>query len=710
MTPADRRRAETAAERSLPFTLAILGTTLLFAYTNAAADPPTGPPPKAASVGEVTATAGRTERNVLETAGHVTVLERSDIETSGAKNVAELLRREPGVLVTNSTSTRGGYEVEVRGFQNGSGGGSSLLVLVDGRRINEPETSVTDWGLIPLDNIERVEIVRGPASALYGDNAVGGVVEITTRSGEGPPRATVTGRLGKYRTKEGSAWAGGSAGPVALSVFFDHFETGGYRDQSNFRSRDFQGRTDIQLGDSASLSLRGGYVTNDRPPPGPLNELELDADRQQVDPDSIGSDAIARRRFVDGTLTAQPAEGVTLSAQGYYTRRNDSTVAPSAAGLFSRGFETQALGLNGKAQFDWQGPGETKLRTIIGLDLLREDRKGADTFVSAFNPLFNSDSKRRSRKDSVGAYLQAELEVLSWLLLTAGYRHDRADYEINDVDRITLVKQAADPTHTLHTPRFGIVARATETTSVYASWARGFRLPNLGETGGVFANNPNIDPQRSKGIEVGVKHRSERLRANLALYRMDVRDEILLDSEVIQFGFFGLQTVNMDRVRHQGLEVSWSFDLFPALELHGGYTWDDTRIRRDSTTNLDGKRVPITPEHRGSLGVLARGPWGLEAGVDVQFVGRRYGVNDFGHRLDQLQDYRRWDVHLGWRPKLGEHVELGFTFDLLNASNRRYEETGGRPSFVAVGATAVPGFFPAPRRHYIGGVSVTVRR
>lgn len=701
-----RRCAETATgpwrphRRPAPWILLLW----LAAFPTARADDPPAVP-----VGEVSVTAGRTERAVLETAGNVTVLDREDIAASGAKNVAELLRRESGVYVANTTSTRSGYQVEARGFNNGSGGGSSLLVLVDGRRVNEPESSVADWGLLPLDNVERIEIVRGPASALYGDNAVGGVVEIVTRSGEGPPRGTWTGRLGKYRTKEGSLWAGGSAGPVALSVFADHFETGGYRDQSGFRSRDFQGRADVQLGDRASLSLRGGYVTNDRRPPGPLSEAESDVDRQQADPDSLGSDELVRRRFVDGTLEAQPLEGLSLTAQGYYTRRKDDTLAPSAVGAFSRAFETQALGLNGKAQLDGS-IFEIPVRTIFGVDLLREDRQGGDAFVSAFNPAFDSDMQRRSRKESLGVYLQNEIQVLPWLLLTAGYRHDRASYHIADVDRLVPGKQETDPTHALHTPRFGVVVQAREDTSLYASYAWGFRLPNLSETSGVFGGNPAIDPQRSRGVEIGVKHRSERVRANLALYRMDVRDEIVLDSDVIQFGSLGLLTVNMDRVRHQGIEGWWAIDVLSWLELHGGYTWDDTRIRRDGTTRLDGKRVPITPRHRANVGVLARGPWGLEAGVDVQMVGRRFGINDFGHDLDMLQAFRRWDVHLGWRPQLGEHVELGFRFDLLNAANREYAEWGGRPSFVPLGATPVAGFFPSPKRHYVGGVSVTVRR
>jgi len=262
-----RRRVDTASGPQLRSrTLGLLIPVLMLAGPALAADDGDDAPP-AHSVGEVTATATRASRGALETAGHVTVIDREAIEESGARNLPELLRREAGIYVTNTTTSRTGYAVEARGFNNGSGGGSSLLLRMDGRRVNEAETAVPAWELISLDQVERIEIVRGPASALYGDNAMGGVIEIVTRGGEGPPRATATGRLGKHRTKEGSLLAGASAGPLSLSVFADHFQSNGYRDQSDFRIDDFQGRADLALGERASLSLRGGYSSDDRQRP-----------------------------------------------------------------------------------------------------------------------------------------------------------------------------------------------------------------------------------------------------------------------------------------------------------------------------------------------------------------------------------------------------------------------------------------------------------
>jgi len=672
-------------------------------------------------VGKVSVTATRADRSLLETPGHVTVLDREAIEESGAPNLPELLRREAGLLVTNTTSSRRGYSVEPRGFENGSGGGSSLLVLVDGRRINEPSSSQPDWALLHLDDVERIEVVRGPASALYGDNAVGGVVNVITRSGEGPPRAIGTARFGRHVAREGSLWAGGSAGPVSITLFADRFRSDGYRDQSLFRVESYKGSLRSQLGERGSLALRGGWSTDDRDAPGPLTDAEIEDDRRQVDPDSLGNRSEVRSRFVDGVLELALAEGLHLELQGYYTRRSDRATSSSAAGDFTQDFTSEAIGVNSQVQLDRVLAGMA-YRLVAGVDVLREDRDGRDAFDDAFGSLFDSQTRRRTRRASVGAFVQNELEVLDGLILSAGLRHDRVDYRIREIDERFGGKTETEPTHSIWSPRFGALYRLTEATSAYVSWSRGFRFPNLTEASSVFTTASEIEPQRSQGWEIGAKHASERVRGNVSLYRMDVLDEIVANSDVVStfanafpppatVSFRGVQNANLDRVRHQGIETSWSVDVTGWLEVHGNYTFDHTRVRRDDFTDLDNNDVPITPRHRGLVGFLLDLPWAVELGMDMQFVGERHVTNDFGQDFERLDDYHRLDAHFAWRPRVGEHLEVTLFVDGRNLLRRKYAEVGGRPTFVQIAppAAVAPAFFPAPEREWTAGLSVTVR-
>jgi iron complex outermembrane receptor protein len=552
--------------------------------------------------------------------------------------------------------------------------------------------------------------VRGPASALYGDNAVGGVVNVVTRTGDGAPRATGTARFGRHRAREGSLWAGGSAGPVSITLFADRFRSDGYREQSLFRVESYKGSLRAQLGENGSLALRGGWSTDDRDVPGPLTEAEIDDDRRQVDPDSTGNRSEIRSRFVDGVVEYAPFDDVHLELQGYYTKRSDRGTDSSAAGDFIQDFSSEAIGVNTKLQIDRE-LGGLPYRVVFGVDLLREDRDGRDAFESAF---FDSRDRRRTTRKVLGAFLQHELEVLDGLILSAGVRHDRADYRIIAIDELGGGgKSVFEPTHSIWSPRFGLLYRWTETTSTYATWSRGFRFPNLAETSGVFVFNPEVEPQRSQGWELGVKHASGRARGHLSLYRMDVLDEIVADSDVVFFfpgPTLGVQTVNLDRVRHQGVETSLSLDVFAWLEVHGNYTYDHTRIRRDDVTDLDGRDVPITPRHRGLVGLLLRLPAAVEMGVDWQYVGERYATNDFGQDFEPIDDHHRLDAHFAWRPSLGEHAEAALFVDGRNLLRRKYAETGGRPTFVAVGAPADLAFFPAPEREWTAGFSITVKR
>ena len=271
--------------------------------------PPPPPAQPARSVGQVTATATRAERDVLDVAGNVTVIDRETIEKSGARDVPELLRRESGLFVTNDIGNPEGYRVEARGFNNGGGNGSALLVLVDGRRLNEADSSFVDWSLVHLDRVERIEIVRGPGNALYGDNAMGGVVQIFTQDGAGKPHATLSSRFGSYSEATGSLVAGASEGPFTGSFYADGYTSDGYRNHSNFDSHMLTGSLRWTPSDVASFELAGGYSADDRKRPGTLTQDQIDAlGRDAAQPFTNNFDAGART-LGPGSRAADSREG-----------------------------------------------------------------------------------------------------------------------------------------------------------------------------------------------------------------------------------------------------------------------------------------------------------------------------------------------------------------------------------------------------------------
>jgi iron complex outermembrane receptor protein len=667
-------------------------------------------------VGTVTVTATRAERDVLEVPGNVTVIDREAIEASGFDTVAQLLRREPGLFVTATSTSPDGFTVEARGFNDGGGEGSSLLVLVNGRRVNEPDSSVTDWAALRLDDVERIEIMRGPASALYGDNAIGGVVQILTRSGEGPVRGEVTGRAGSWDRYGGSFFGGGSQGPIAASLFVDGLTSDGYRDRSDYDAWSVEGTLRATLAERVVVGFDAGYGDDDRKRPGALSPDEIrDLGRRAAAP-GTEDDGLSRRRWhLDGLVDGVPAEGVAVELRPFYREREDDTLTTAPATADGLGFRSEgdnaarSAGLNAQVRIDRPAAGLAS-RLIAGVDLLREQfhsRSDNQSFDADGNVFFSLPGDAKTRREVYGIFVQEELDLTSALRLSAGVRFDyarmRGRDRLNDVD-FSLRER-------IWSPRAALTWRAAEPLAFYTSYSRGFRLPNIDEAFGFFGFNPGLDVQTSDAWEIGGKLRTGPVSANLTAYWMNVHDQIVFDHEIDDpdSGFPSPRNVNFDRVRHRGIESWLEWRPVRRVALWGTYTLNDSEIRRDPLTGLAGRTLPITPRNRGNLGLRATLP-GLPEWVELQavgnFVGSRYAINDLRNEFPKLPRYATLDLVLNLRPVIAGFVALDLTFAVRNVTNERYAEFGGERTF----SRGEFGFNPSPTRSYEGVLRVTVTR
>jgi outer membrane receptor protein involved in Fe transport len=657
-------------------------------------------------VGVVTAHATRGEREVLDVPGNVTVIDRDEIERSGARSLPELLRRQPGIFVTNTTTNPAGTIVDARGFNNGGGNGSSLLVLVDGRRANEPDTGSADWALLPLDMIESVEIVRGPASALYGDSAVGGILHIRTRPVPGPPRAALRGLYGRYDTGGGSLRAAGTLGELTGGLFVDGLQTDGYRDRSAFDRQDVKASVEGTLFDRVVIGTAGGWHHDDREFPGALSfEQIATLGRRAASPASTESRGEVDTWNWDGWVEASLAPEIELKLLPYYFHRDDFLRDTSQDfGPFEIENDKQQGGIDLQLRIDQPLLGLTN-RIIFGAAYLHDaiDRSSVGT------GLFPSDTRTEGTRNVAGGFVQEELWLRKDLLLATGVRYDSGSYDLHVTDRMNGVTESDAPDLHAWSPKGSLTWRFHPIASAYASWARGFRLPDfdedlpiLGFPPGSPPLLPDLSPQRSGAFEVGAKVDSEPVQANLSLYWMRVHDEMLFDP-------LNFQNFNVDRVRHRGIEASASYRVLPWLTLSAAYTFDDVKIVKDANPLFDGARMPITPKHRGTLGAFAALPLGLELvgadlGANANLVGKRILASDFQQQLSKLDAYYTLDLWIRLRPSLGEHVAPTLSFMVRNVTARRYE------GFGACGGGCPTAFVnPAPTRTYEVSLVVELR-
>lgn len=705
--------------------------------TAAAEDPPPDPDDTPIqSVGPVTVTATRAERDVLDVAAHVTVIDREDIEHSGVATVPDLLRRVTGVFVTNTTTNPAGFTLDTRGFNNGGGTGTNTLVLVDGRRVNEPDSNFPDWALMPLDEIESIEVVRGPTSAVWGDAAEGGVINIRTRPKEGPPRASLRGYGGTWSTGGGSLRAAASLGSFTGGLFLDGLVTDAYRDQSAYSAQSYRGSLEWNVRDRVLVGVRGGYHYDEREFPGTLTQLQIDMfGRRAANPDNAGDGSEVESGFVQGWLEAVLAEDVELSVRPSWSPRSDrATFSSLSFGEVFVDADKESAGVDVQLRVDRPLFGLAN-RLIVGGEYLHQT---VDRVSNSPSPLDFStpdpddllcsqpriDTFSHGERDIASGFLQDELQLTHSLLLAAGFRFDSAwlDVAAKNPDPDCGGGDSTEPDYRIWSPRASLTWRVRPDLSIYGAYSRGFRVPTLDESTplvfpGADVTLPTVAEQTSHAGELGLKYRTERTDFGVAFYYMMVHDEIVFDPspDPVLFG-----NRNLDLVRHAGLETSLSFQVLEWLTAYAGYTYDDVVVQQDDELALDGARMPITPRHRGTVGlfvqqrfdVFPRLPFDLEFRANANFVDQRILANDFTQALAPLDPYAVLDLLLTWRPKLGEHVEAAISFAVRNANDEEFSDFGTRFDFNPVTFASEPTafFYPAATRTFEVGAMITVRR
>jgi len=699
------------AGRSRTLALALLALLLVPAASRAEAQTPasangnpTLPKPPVIETGEITVTATRNEANVLDVPGNVTVLTRQQIEASGARDVPDLLRRQAGLFVTNTTGNREGYSVEGRGFNNGGGNGSSTLVLVDGRRMNRAATDTTDWSFIPLDNIERIEITRGPSSAIWGDNAIGGVIQIITRHGQRETdgvTASLRGKRGSLHTSGGTLFAEGRQGPFQISTFLEHDHEGFYRKQSEFKANTGELGLGFDLGSRGHIGFKAGYSDTRRDRPGTLTHQQVKADRRQVDTRSRGNEDRARFRYLQMPIDLSLGEGLSAQIMPWYDRRTDIGNLSGQGFQFATNDTGRRLGLN--SHLTWK-------REILGLRNslttgadFRWELVTQESRTVSFGSLFPSDDQARRR--TAGAFLQEELWLLDNLQLSAGIRRDAVDSyaRVGKFAGSQLLRKDAFHDHRHKwSPRAALNWRPLPWLSTWLSWSRGFRFPNVDEQFGFFGFDSFLRPESSQNLEVGLKVRHAWGSFNLALYHMDVDDEIFFDPQA--GGGFGLNA-NLDRVVHQGLELSGSVTPVSWLSLYGSYSLEDVKIRSDHLTGLANSRLPINPVNRGTIGGRLHLPAGFELGLNANLLGARILSSDLPRAQPKLNGYATLDGRVAWKHALTEWLGIEIAGNVYNLTDKQYSEVGGISTF-----SGRVGFFPSPKRHFVTSVRITLRR
>lgn len=645
-------------------------------------------------------TATRSEEEVSRVPAPVSLITQEEIGQSHATHVGDLLKDEVGLWVTNTSgSTPSGVQIDGRGFNNGGGNGGRMLVLIDGRRTNLVDTSSPDWTTIPVDSIERIEIVRGANSALYGDNAVAGVINIITKKGEGPPSADLSLERGSYDFWKRMGVLSGGEGGFSYYLYGGYESTDGYRENSNYQASNYVGNFGYEITPFSTIRLRTDYLSNQRLLPGALTEADIASvgRRGSVTP---GDQAGTREFRIDVGFDSHldQAQWIELSI-GQTVRGQDSLSTTPGAGTFELEDDSRSTALTGKYRITRPLAGREN-RLLIGVDLLKETTQSR-SFSNFPDPFFPFIVREKSNYDRrlVGVYANEEFAIHPALLLTLAGRMDWSEFDFstvqNDLAFNTTTNSSGDRSFRVFSPKVGLTHLVTPSASIFASWSRNFRFPNRDELTGFFGLTPGLDPERATVYEVGSNlHSEEGFEGHLSFFQMTVKDEILFvppPSGAFTFG----ENQNVPEVLHDGVETYAAVRLGNAVRLRGGYTFTRTKI---TDGPFEGNALPITPRHAGNAGIDFGREEGWNFSLTGRFVGRRILANDLENTQEDLPAYTVFDTKLAYS---ADHFDL--FFGVNNLLNREYEEFGGVGGFPF--GTRV-GVYPSPERNYIGGATI----
>jgi len=590
-------------------------------------------------LGKVVITSSKLEQKYKYSTQNISIVTAKELSVSGVTEISEILDLLPSVDILEYGSSGSVRSVHTRGASS-----NQVLTLIDGRPINAPRDGVTDFNRISLSNIERIEVLRGPASNIYGANAVGGVINIITKEGTDEMKTEVSTRFGSFATKLVSITHGYKVNNFDYFIAYDYLASAGHRDNSDYLSHNVNTKLGFQINDDNRISVTSGYYNSEAGSPGQVFFQDLD-DRQEV-----------FNKYVDLTYNGKFFEGQDLLLKVYHN--SDRLEFVEAYNPIDKdthhtkvyGFESQLS----HTFFDI-------FRTAIGFD-------------HKISRLNSSTSAKHSYHTN-GAYIESEIDVLdvedfflSDGVFKASVRWD--DYS-NFGDRLS--------------PSTSFNVWLFDTVKLHALVAKSFRAPTFNdlywprEDWGIFGGvegDSSLLPEEATSYEAGFStYLFDKFKTDVTLFKTKFEDliEWTVDSS------WWWRPTNVNSAVIKGVELETEFVIKDSLKANFNYTYLEAK---DTVTK---KWLIYRPRHLYKLHLRYSPSQRAEFGLQFIYKTKRFANS--GNTVLLGSDYF---VNINGTYKLTDNVSV--LLEIKNIFNRDYEEERG---------------YSLPGRAFYGGIKIS---
>jgi iron complex outermembrane recepter protein len=633
----------------------------------------------------IVVTATRLGDDAAQIPASITVITADDIRNGTAATLPDVLRQAAGISRHSLFGNLGADDsIDLRGF--GATATQNTLILLDGRRINDIDLSLVDFGSIPLDNIARIEIIHGGGAVLYGDGAVGGVINIitkqTARQGTSGQTALSTG---SYATRQLSAGLNHGSGPFSLSLHAGGADSEGYRANNNLLQKN--GQSALRwTGADQELYLNLGADNQQLRLPGP----------RTVDP-GAGIDELSTDRRGTDTPDDYANQSSYYATTGVHRILSDSNEFIADIGY--RNKRQRAFYANFPSYLDTElGIWSFTPRLITRYTLLGHSGQ-VTTGIDYYHYTYTSD--RASAADTVdtpihalqvlqrntGVYTQLTHDLDTATSLTAGARvqwvRESADDTLdpNAPGASQYDSQAAPLSRTdrEHILELGIRRRLSADTTLFAHAQRSARFATVDELFQLDSNfmqvfSP-IKPQTAKQLDLGLEFKRGTVSLAPTLYYMDLTNEIHFDPNTFT-------NVNLDPTRRYGAELTANARINEQVRLNGSYAH---RISKFRAGTFQGHDVPLVPSNTANAGIDWTIRSDLLLSASVIYNGTQRFDNDESNSFMKIPAYQTVQTKL-------THTEHGWHISgaIDNLFNKEAFDYGVRSTFTPGRYNAYP--------------------
>ena len=647
---------------------------------------------------EINVTATRVEKQAQKVPASVGVVDQDDLQlTTQQIGLDESLVKIPGIFMQNRYNFSQDLRLSIRGFgARSSFGIRGVKVLVDGIPESMPDGQA-NVDSIDIGSSERIEVIRGPVSSLYG-NASGGAVIINTETPPETPFISLRPSFGEDGFQKHQIKFDGQQNRLGYLVNISDLDYDGFRDHSRTEMTSLNSKFPFRINDSSTFTTILNYF--DSPlaeDPGGLTAEQVAEDPTQARDRNVTVNAgeeldQTRLGFV---YDKDIAGGNKLTLRNYYVWRDLINRIP--VGANGESVDLGRFVVGGGIQYTHNSRlsgRDNRLTAGVDIDLQDDDRKRFALLPSTLPGALIQD--QNEEVTGIGVYVQDEFAISDRMELTLGGRYDRIKFDVSD-DFLSDGDDSGERTFDQFSPMLGLRYSPNEDINYYANISRSFETPTAVELrdpdGGGF--NQNLDPQKANNYEIGVKgNLGHRSRYEVALFHIDVKDELIpfdQDGET----FFE----NAGESERQGVELLFQTEPVDGLTASLAYTYSNFEFEEfidDDGNDFSGKTIPGIPENLLHADISYQHQSGFYGSLDLLYADEIFANNDNTSTSDS---YTVSNLRLGYS-KFFDNLEVS---PFLGVNNLFDEDYIGNVRINAFGSRF---FEPAPDRNAYAGITL----